>query len=192
VAFYLIKIEAYKIGNSDPAAKFSIIAGPSEESETIGKEKKKYAKRHVLRKKFWTELLEKSKSRTNLYTNISPSMYSWIGTGAGKSGISYNYSITNKFANCEIYFDRGKDFTEPNINKARFDQLYKHKDKIEKEFGGNLTWERLNNKRACRISIKFDKVGLKDEEKWDKLQDKMIDAMIRLEKVFRDYIRKLK
>jgi len=192
VAFYLVKVEAYKIGNSNPAPKFSIIAGPSEESETIGKEKKEYAKRHILRKEFWTRLLEKSKGKTNLYSNVSPSIYSWIGTGAGKAGIGYNYTITNKSAGCEVYLDRGKEFEEPNINKIRFDQLYKYKDEIEKEFGGSLKWERLDNRRACRISVKFEEAGLKDEEDWDKLQDKMIDAMIRLEKAFRNYIRRLK
>lgn len=192
VSFYLIKVEAYKIGNSDPAPKFSIIVGPSEESKSIGKEKKEYATRHILRKKFWTQLLEKCKNKTNLFSNISPSIYAWVGTGAGKGGIAFNYTITQKFGSCEIYFDKGKNFTEPNINKIRFDQLYKHKNKIEKEFGENLIWERLDNKRACRISIKFNEAGLKDEGKWDKLQDKMIDAMIRLEKVFKGYIQRLK
>ena len=145
-----------------------------------------------MRKEFWTKLLEKARKKTNLYSNISPSIYSWIGTGAGKAGIGYNYTITNKSAGCEVYLDRGKEFEEPNINKIRFDQLYKYKDEIEKEFGGSLKWERLDNRRACRISVKFEEAGLKDEEDWDKLQDKMIDAMIRLEKAFRNYIRRLK
>jgi len=144
-----------------------------------------------LRKEFWTQLLEKAKSRTRLHSNISPSIYSWIGTGAGKSGIGYNYSITYKFATSEIYFDRGKEFEEPNINKQRFDKLFQNKEKIEQAFGEELRWERLDNRRACRISYRFEGVGLKDKDRWDELQDKMIDAMIRLEKAFRPYIRQL-
>ena len=190
IAFYLVQIEAYKIGNSNPAAKFSIIAGPSEESETIGKKKKEYAKRHILRKEFWTALLEKAKGKTSLHSNISPGIYSWIGTGAGKQGISYNYVITKKYGGCEIYFDKGKDYIKPNINKIRFDKLYKHKNQIEKKFGGKLNWERLDNARASRISIKFKGKGLNDKENWGKLQDKMIDVMIRLERAFKDSIRR--
>jgi len=190
IAFYLVQIEAYKIGNSNPAAKFSIIAGPSEESETIGKKKKEYAKRHILRKEFWTVLLEKAKGKTSLHSNISPGIYSWIGTGAGKQGISYNYVITKKYGGCEIYFDKGKDYIKPNINKIRFDKLYKHKNQIEKKFGGKLNWERLDNARASRISIKFKGKGLNDKENWGKLQDKMIDVMIRLERAFKDSIRR--
>ncbi|MCK4247745.1 MAG: DUF4268 domain-containing protein, partial [Methanomicrobia archaeon] len=156
-----------------------------------GAEKKEYAQRHILRKEFWAQLLEKAKEKTNLHSNISPGIASWIGTGAGKSGIGYNYVITNKYADCEIYLDRGKEFEEPNINKARFDQLYKDKEEIEKEFGGTLIWERLDDRRASRISVKFRGVGLKDKDKWDNLQNNMIDTMIKLEKAFGKYIRQL-
>jgi hypothetical protein len=191
VSFYLIKIEAYKIGNSDPAPKFSIIAGPSKESEVIGEEKKEYAKRYILRKEFWTQLLEKAKEKSSLHSNISPNIYSWVGAGAGKQGISYNYGITKRYGGCEIYFDKGKDYVKPNINKIRFDKLYKHKSQIEKKFGGKLNWERLDSARASRISIRFKGPGLNNKDEWEGLQNKMIDAMVRLEYAFKDYIQQL-
>jgi len=192
ISFYLIRIEAIRIESQPSVAPlFTVVKGPTTESKQRGQERKEYAQRHILRKDFWTQLLEKAKEKTNLHSNVSPCIYSWIGTGAGKSGIGYNYVITNKYADCEIYLDRGKEFEEPNINKARFDQLYKYKEEIEKEFGGELNWDRLDNRRASRISVKFEGVGLKDEDKWDDLQNKMIDIMIRLEKAFRKYIKQL-
>jgi len=192
ISFYLIKIEAIKIESQSLAAPlFAIIKGPSRESKQIGAEKKEYAQRHVLRKEFWTQLLERAKEKTGLHTNVSPSIYSWIGTGAGKSGISYNYCILNKYASCEIYLDRGKEFEDPNINKIRFDSLFKHKDEIENNFGGKLKWERLNDRRASRISVRFEGLGLKDKDKWNDLQEKMIETMVRLEKAFRKYIKQL-
>lgn len=192
VSFYLIKIEAIKIESQPLAAPlFTIVARPTEESREIGREKKEYAQRHILRKEFWNQLLNKAKKRTNLYSNVSPSIYCWIGAGAGKSGINYNYVITNKYGSCEVYLDRGKGFEEPNINKIRFDELYKHKDEIEKEFGGKLNWERLDDRRASRISIRFPG-SLRDKNKWDGIQDKMIDAMINMERAFRKHIRQLK
>lgn len=161
-------------------------------SEKGKEEEKEYAERHILRKEFWTSLLEKAKEKTDLHSNVSPHIYHWIATGAGKSGIVYGYVITMKNASCEIYFDKGKAYEKPNINKARFDQLYKYKKEIEKEFGGKLNWERLDNRRASRISVKFEGVGLKNKDKWESLQDKMIETMIRLEKAFGTYIKKLK
>ena len=192
ISFYLIKVEAIRIESQPLAAPlFTVVKGPSRESRQLGKEKKEYAERHVLRKEFWTQLLEKAKDKTDLHSNVSPSVYSGIGQGAGKSGIGYNYVITYKHASCEIYLDRGKGFEEPNINKIRFDKLYEHKDQIEEEFGGKLNWERLDNRRASRISIEFEGIGLKDKDKWDDLQNKMIDAMIRLEKAFGKHIKQL-
>ena len=192
ISFYLIRIEAIKIGSQPLAAPlFTVVKGPSRESKQIGAEKKEYAQRHILRKEFWTQLLEKAKEKTNLYSNISPSIYSWIGTGAGKSGISYNFCITNKYADCEVYLDRGKEFEEPNVNKIRFDKLFKHRNEIEEEFGGILKWERLDDRRASRISARFEGEGLKDKDKWKSLQEKMIETMIRLDKAFREYIKQL-
>jgi hypothetical protein len=135
--------------------------------------------------------LDKAKEKTKLHSGVTPNVYHYAGTGAGKAGIGYNYLITNKYAGCEIYIDKGREFEEPNLNKIRFDELYKNKAAIEKEFGGELAWERLDNKRASRIAVRFDGVGLKDREQWDGIQDKMIDAMIRLERAFRDNIREL-
>lgn len=191
ISFYLVKIEVYKIGVSAPAPKFSITAAPSEEAEFIGKEKKEYAKRHILRKEFWSQLLEKANEKTLLHSNVTPSIYSWIGAGAGRTGISYQYVITNKYGGCEIYFDKGKTFVNPNINKIRFDKLYKNKKQIEKKFNGKLNWERLDSTRASRISVRFHGSGLSNKDNWDKLQDKMIDAMVRLENSFKEFIRRL-
>ena len=192
ISFYLIQIEAIRIESQPLAAPlFTIVIGPSSESKQIGSEKKEHAQRHILRKEFWTLLLEKAKDKTRLHNNLTPNIYSWIGTGAGKSGMGYNYVITNKYASCELYLDRGKEFIEPNINKIRFDKLFKYKKEIEKEYGGELNWERLDDRRASRITLRFSNVGLHDQERWEDLQDKMIDAMIRIEKSFRKYIRQL-
>ncbi|MFW6095793.1 MAG: DUF4268 domain-containing protein, partial [Bacteroidota bacterium] len=89
--FYLFKIEGIKIGNSEPAPLLTKIVGPSLEAKSAGATKKEYAERFNLRKEFWEYLLEKVKLKTNLHANLSPGIYSWIGTGAGISGISYNY-----------------------------------------------------------------------------------------------------
>jgi hypothetical protein len=189
-SFYLVKVEAYKIGNSDPAPKFTVIAGPSEKTEAVGEEKKEFAARHKLRLEFWKSLLEKTKGKTKLHANISPTKYSWIGTGAGVSGISYNYAITYKYGQVELYIDFGKGY-DKDI-KSAFDQLHSKKKEIEQVFGGSLRWERLDNRRASRISKRYDYAGLGDKDKWDKLQGEMIDGMIRLEKAFSKHIKELK
>lgn len=190
VNFYLVQIEAYRIGKSEPAPKFNIIAGPSEESKIIGEEKKELAERYKKRLEFWKSLLERSKSKTPLHSNITPSIYSWIGTGAGRTGLGYNYVITYKYGAIELYIDRGKDSKEEN--KKIFDELHSHKKEIEGVFGEELEWQRLDDRRASRIRKTYTYARLDDKNKWDKLQDDMVDGMIRLEKALKKYINRLK
>ena len=56
-----------------------------------------------------------------------------------------------------------------------------------------LSWERLDGKRACRIAYTTTAGGWKsDESKWPDIQDAMIDAMVRLEKALGPFLVKLK
>ena len=189
VSFFLVKVEAVKIGESAPAPLFTVIAEPTELAKELGKEKKEFAERHHLRKDFWTMLLEKAKEKTNLLANLSPTIHHWIGAGAGKSGLGYNLVITKSYGSVELYLDRGRDY--PTLNKERFDKLYKNKNQIEKIFGGKLSWERLDKRRASRISKKFEGYSLIDKEKWPEAQDKMIDGIIKLEKALKPFIKEL-
>lgn len=188
--FYLLKVEGIRIGNSEPAPLLTLIVGPSEESREVGDKKKELAERYSIRFKFWKGLLEKAKEKTKLHAQISPSQYSWLGTGAGKSGLGLNYSITKHEGKVELYIDRGKDAEEEN--KAIYDALISNKEEIEKEFGEPLNWERLDTKRASRISKKIEIGGYRDEEKWSEIQDALIDAMIGLEKSLKPFISRLK
>jgi hypothetical protein len=188
--FYLLKIEAIKIGDSQPAPLLTVIVGPSEEGREVGKVKKEMAERYTLRGKFWSQLLDLSKQRTKLHANISPTQHNWLGTSAGKQGLGFNYSVRKHDAQVELYIDRGKEKGEEN--KAIFDKLYKHKDSIENSFGGPLNWERLDSKRACRISKRINAGGYRDEEeKWPAIHGAMVDSMKRLAKSLNPYITKL-
>lgn len=162
--FYLFKIEAIKIGNSNPAPLFTLIVGPSEESKEVGEKKKEMAERHKIRKNFWEELLDRAKDKTNLHSSVSASPYSWIATGAGISGLRYKYTVTQHAAEVKLYIDRGKESQEENYKI--FQKFKSHKDEIENTFGEELNWEELEEKRACRISKKVNEGGYRDEDKW--------------------------
>ena len=61
-----------------------------------------------------------------------------------------------------------------------FDKLLTLKDTAEEVFGEDLEWERLDNKRACRICKRLKTGGYEDKHKWPEIQDETIDAMCRL------------
>ncbi len=147
-AIYLLQIEAYSIAGSPPAPKFTVIAGPSEESRRFGNQRKEFAERYTLRLQFWEQLLERAKNKTHLHSRISPTKDNWINTGAGKSGLAYAYVILMNGGRVEFYIGT----TDQETNKRYFDKLFAHKADIEKTFGASLEWQRLDNKRASRIA----------------------------------------
>lgn len=188
-SFYLLKVEAIRIGDSPPAPLLTQIVGPSEESRQVGVKKKEIAERYGIRQRFWEQLLEKAKKKTQLHAGISAGQHGWLGTGGGKAGLGLNYIVRKHEADVELYIDRGKDAEADN--EAIFDQLSSAKQEVEEAFGGALEWQRLEGKRACRIKKTTDVGGYRDEVRWPQIHDAMIDAMIRLEAAFRPRIEKL-
>lgn len=190
-AFYMVKVEAIRIGESLPAPLFTLIVGPSEETKDVGQAKKEIAERHVIRKRWWTMLIERSANVNKLHAHISPGEYSWIATSSGTRGLNLNYVVSMDDCAAELYIDRGKD--SELENKSIFDQLETHKAEIETAFGGPLSWQRLEGKRACRIRFTQPGGGYRSpEEAWPNIQDGIINAMDRLEKALRPHLRQLK
>lgn len=186
-AFYLLKVEAYKIGNSDPAPLLTIVAGPSLESKQVGGQKKELAERHLLRMEFWKQLLDRLRKKTKLFERISPGKDNWIGTSSGKSGIAYNFVILMEAARIELYLDRGN----AEENKKIFDALLLKKTEVEESFGLTLEWQRLDNRQSCRICYVINGHGLTDQAYWPVLHEQMVDVMLRFSTAFQPVIQGL-
>jgi hypothetical protein len=187
--FYLIKVEAIRIGGSPAAPLFTRIVGPSAEFRQVGEKKRDLADREDIRHRWWVSLIERSTKVTKLHAHITPSTVSWISTASGLPGVSYIYTVTKGGIGVEIYIDRGKDSEDENL--AIFRQLEARKDEIEREFGpGLLEWQTLEDRRACRIRCRRDNGGYRSPEAdWPRIQDECISDMARLEKVFRGPIK---
>jgi hypothetical protein len=133
-AFYLVKVEAVRIGQSPFAPLLTLIVGKSAEAQDVARTKKEFAERYDIRQRWWTLLVKRPDAK--LHAHISPSEYSWIGTSSGVRGLNLNYVVTQDGCGAELYIDRGNGADKEN--KAIFDQLYAKKDEIEQTFGGPL------------------------------------------------------
>ncbi|WP_261344449.1 DUF4268 domain-containing protein [Tautonia plasticadhaerens] len=77
--------------------------------------------------------------------------------------------------------------------KRLFDRLLGQKEEIERAFGGELSWQRLDSKRGCRIAHIVTLGGYRsDESRWPEIQDAMIDGMVRLERALKPQIAALR
>jgi len=77
-AFYMVKVEAVRIGESPATPLFTLIVGPSEETKEVGETKQKIAERYVIRKRWWTQLLERAAKVSKLHSHITPREYSYL------------------------------------------------------------------------------------------------------------------
>ncbi len=144
--------------------------------EQVGR--KKRVERHELRLRFWEGLVALAHSRQTRHGNIKPGAYNWLGASSGIRGLGFNYLIAQEHVMAELYIDRGS----AEENKSIFGQLNARKEEIEAAFGGPLTWERLDGKRACRIKSVIENGGYRSPEtQWRRIQEEMVDSMSRLE-----------
>jgi hypothetical protein len=156
------------------------------EKEQRGRQER--AERYGIRKMFWQELLSRASAKTSLHANISPSEAGWISAGSGMGDLSFTYVIGQDQGRVELYIERSAE-----SSKQIFDRLVEKKDDIERVFGGELSWQRLDSKRSCRIAHVVVLGGWKsDQSLWPEIQDAMIDGMVRLEKALRPRIVELK
>jgi hypothetical protein len=152
------------------------------------REQKEKAERLPL-PRFWQSLLRLGEGRTPLNVKLSPSERPYICAGAGISGVVFCYVVSSHGSRVELYIGRG----DAESNKRMFDELFSHKEQIEEAFGESLIWQRLDQKRASRISYGMTVGGYKDvEDNWQTIQEAMIDAMARFEKSLAPFLENMK
>jgi len=143
--------------------------------------------RHIVRLKFWEKFISKSNLDNNIFSNNSPSKENWISKGIGISGITMYVSVSKNYCACGISISKGKK----ELNKSVFDFLYSMKKEIESILGDELIWERMDENVTSSIYLKKEEVNYFEESDWDKMIDFLIDSSVRMEKAFREPIKKL-
>ena len=139
------------------------------------------------RRKFWVEVINAiNASESNLYQNISPSDKTWISATSGVNGLKLGLTATRNYARAAFDIDTSNRVK----NKQIFEQLELQKGEIERDFGESLTWESLDKNRGCRIKCE-QRGDIFDEEQWPKMIAFMVNAMVRMENVFKPRLQSL-
>ena len=119
---------------------------------------------------FFTDLLARLKEQTpGLTRSRKASPRNYWGFSAGRSGLSFGWTfVKGGQLRTELYINtRDKD-----RNKQIFDRLVEEKEVIEKEFDGDLEWQRADEQRYSRIyssipaAIRDDPAELEEAKTW--------------------------
>ena len=167
------------------AEEYLIKIANKKQEELINKQKQQT--RHTVRIAFWTQLLQSMNEKSDLFKNISPSKDNWIGCGSGYGGLSYMFAVTGNEARIELWINRGSQ----EENKALFDRIHDHKETIEKLFGDQLEWQRLDEGKGSRIAYRKKEVSVFNEEDWPTMIDFMTVNMIKFEKSLKNTLKNL-
>lgn len=189
-----IRLRPYKLGADLLIDAAQIIPLPESADYEVKirakeQEKKKAASaRGELFRRFWAQLIERSKPKTPLLANRTTSGDHWLSAGIGRSGFSLHMTLTRQRAQVECYIRLpGGD----EKNTEAFTALLKQKAEIETNFGSELDWQELPDRIGCRICKELNGGWQVAESEWPAMQDSMIDALIRLEKALKKPVQDL-
>lgn len=118
-------------------------------------------------KEYFTKLHEKVIENKIFTTERTITDEHWIGYSFG-SYFSFSCVFVQKKhkLSVELYIDGGTN--KKDENKIIYEYLFKDKQKIEEKMG-NLSWQKLENKRACRIELVYNENVSRDDNK-EKIQ----------------------
>jgi hypothetical protein len=179
--FYLLMVEAVRIGDSPAAPLLTRIVGPSAATEAAARSNRQFAEREEVRREWWTLLV--ARPDVTLHRQISPSTTPYLGARIAP-GLSLNFCTWQEAFAVELYIDS----PDLDANVRAFEKLKAAKEQIEQAFGAALEWDDMPGKRACRIRFTGPGGYRWKEDEWDEIQQRQADAMNRLHAAIRPYL----
>ena len=135
---------------------------------------------------FFTALQADLRDQTEvLLKDLSPRGQSWLTVASlpqgGPQSIYFGFAfIRARRFRVELYIDTG----DQAKNKRIFDRLYADRDTLEAAIDAELSWERLNHRRASRVGLYRPGSIADDPETLSSLRAWAVDAMPRFYQVF--------
>ncbi len=185
--FYAIEVSLIQIDNSKPAYIFNVISKPTDKNLIVSKKTEDVTEGQERYRVFFQSIIDKLRD-TYKFTNAKAGQpQNWYTFGSENSKI-FKYSIAfaskNRFRT-EVYIDTG----EKELNEQLFEFLYNYKTEIENRFGESLEWEKLENKRACRVAIYMTASIADDSQVLTQVEEQSIKYLLKMKEIFPKYIR---
>lgn len=153
-SFYAVNVKAWKIGNSEYAPSFEIVAQPpllsraalrdvkNSSNDELSESQKQYVE-------YWTGFIEKVSDVLPSVRNRTPYRGCWqtVSSMTVEKGLYIEFNCYASGTNV-----RSEAYIGGVSAKILFRALENHKDQINAEFGAELSWEYNHGKQDCRIA----------------------------------------
>ena len=175
--FFGVVVEVWKIDDSRPAPHFNLVVAPNvakKQTDPPPPEGKKY-------RAFFQPLIDTLREKHRFANAKKASGKNWFNTGAGFARVQYwvEFAGSRGEVRVQVYIDRDKEW-----NKRLFDMLGERKETIESKLGESLSWERLDDKKACRIAVYRPGTIDDDDEVLEEIQEWAVKWMLAFKRVF--------
>lgn len=139
-----------------------------------------------LYKQFWESLLIKSNAKFDFFSSRNSTIHKYM-LKKFWHGIELYYNIASNGAKVGIYIDFGKNMKE--LNTKIYDFLYKNRKELEGFLEEKSFWRRTADKtRTANIYFIIDNVNINQIERWDNIQEIVVDKMFELYNLMKKYI----
>lgn len=183
VAFFLIEIHAFTIEGSSPAPMFKIIEQPNDFAKNAKSyaEKGKLSESQTCRLEFWNQFNDVIDQRGKPFNKHKATTDHWYTVAVGSSKCYISIDLVNKDHKIRVglWIPDNKDF---------YDTLFTHKAEIEKAFGGQLDWDRLDGKKSSIVSIDIKGLNFKKQDNYPELMNASIDNVVSLKNAIIPYL----
>ena len=189
--FFGVVLEAWRIGDSPPAPRLRVEVKPDSWGRSVRAARviSEPSERERTYQRFWGEFLPAFRNRYPGWTRaFAPRKGHWMTFPSSRSGLRYSAAFCRPDGRfrlrAEAYIDTG--------DKAVFDALHHRKQQIEEAVGENLEWDRIDNRRASRVSLYFpEEIRVTDEERWPEALSWLVEAMGRMRDAFNPALQEL-
>ncbi|OON61263.1 hypothetical protein B0920_15485 [Massilia sp. KIM] len=186
LSLYAIEASAIRIDDSRPAFVLNLVSLPSEAAVATSGVGQQLSETQERYRSYFQELIDELRNKHRFTNARTGQPQNWY-TFASENSKLYKYSAS--FAQggkvrVELYIDCG----EKKKNEELFDYLHERRSEIESKLGTALGWERLDNRRACRIAVYRDGDIDMDSETLAEIRSWSVQYLLSFKSVFPAYI----
>lgn len=150
--FFGVEIELIKIGDSDAAPIFNVIAKPNGWSKDVRSSQASsegHSEGKIFNYEYWSSFNEyMSNHPSKLFRTRSASYSHWMSIAIGKSSTHIDLLLNKREMTATVQL-----YMSDDAEKQLYDALYKHKEEAEEKIGEKLMWRRLDGKKASSIDL---------------------------------------
>ena len=182
INLFLVKIELFKIGNSEIAPHFEIISQPNDWTKTIrsNQSNTELTGMKLVDLNFWQGFSEYLSDNRTTFSIRKAQPQHWYSLAIGSSDCHIDLTVNkNGEVACSLWIEN---------NKSLYNKFFEHKNEIETELGYSVKWDYKEGSKASSVDIRSDfRLDLKNSD-LSKGYEWLLNKAEDFKRVFRKYL----